>query len=183
MIVVFDAFCTLVRPSGRLRAYRHLTEVSNGRLPFLTRNVEIDVFARELGKEHLLPLIRRELEEEIAGFQLFDDVAEVMRKLRGKGLKIGICSNLAFEYGPAIRALLDQADEHVFSFEVGAAKPDPQIYQEVCSRFGVQPRQILFIGDGRRADLAGPQAFGMQARLIDRNAGQTLVRVLRECNL
>jgi HAD superfamily hydrolase (TIGR01509 family) len=183
MIIVFDAFCTLVKPSGRKRAYRHLAGDSSDRLPFLTRNVPIDVFARELGKEHLLPMIRWELEKEIAAFELYDDVGEVLQKLRAKSLKVGVCSNLAFEYGPAVRALLNQADEHVFSFEVGAAKPDPLIYQEVCMRFGVAPRQIIFIGDGRRADLAGPQAFGMQARLIDRSVGQTLGEVLRGCDL
>lgn len=177
MIIVFDAFCTTIKPSSRYRGYRHLTG-DGVRRPFLTRNVPVDIFAQEMGKEHLLPLIRWELEQEIAEFQLFDDVREVLRNLRREGHKIGICSNLSFEYGAAVRSLLYQADEHIFSYEVGAAKPDPLIYREVCSRFGALPRQVLFVGDGRRADFSGPQAFGMRARLIDRAAGQTLAEVL-----
>ncbi len=64
------------------------------------------------------------------------------------------------------------------SFEVGAAKPDPAIYSAVCAALGSQPRDVLFIGDSKRCDMRGPEAFGMQARWLDRKGRQTLVDVL-----
>mgnify|MGYP003404208757 CR=1 FL=1 len=39
-------------------------------------------------------------------------------------------------------------------------------------------RKLLFIGDSKRADFEGPLAFGMCARLIDREAGENLEIVL-----
>ena len=62
----------------------------------------------------------------------------------------------------------------VDSYEVGAAKPDPAIYRAACDALGSRPRDVLFIGDSKRCDLHGPQAFGMQARWLDRKGGQTL---------
>jgi HAD superfamily hydrolase (TIGR01509 family) len=65
------------------------------------------------------------------------------------------------------------------SFEVGAAKPEPAIYEAVCHALGKRPRDVLFIGDSKRCDFDGPQAFGMQARWLDRRGGQSLVDALK----
>ena len=101
-----------------------------------------------------------------------------MAKLRGAGHKIAVCSNLAFEYCATVRQLLPTIDEFVFSCEVGTAKPQPEIYAEACQRLRCQPKDVLFIGDSKRADFEGPLAFGMCARLIDREAGENLEIVL-----
>lgn len=175
--VVFDAFGTLIAYAGRrTNPYRHLYGAK--RLPFLTRNVGIEVFAEEQGLTHLVPEIRRELALEIATLRLFDDVAATLRGLRERGRTIAICSNLAAEYGPSVRNLLPWADSFILSYEVGAKKPEPAIYGVVCAEIGCKPREVLFIGDSKRADFEGPRAFGMQARLLDRKAGQTLADVL-----
>ena len=180
--IIFDAFGTLIqRAKKRENPYARL--VSPGasadlRHQVLTRNVAIDVFARELGLEHLIPLLRREIEQEIAALSLYPDVLQTMAKLRGAGHKIAVCSNLAFEYCATVRQLLPTIDEFVFSCEVGAAKPQPQIFDEACQRLRCRPRDVLFIGDSKRADFEGPLAFGMCARLIDREAGENLEIVL-----
>lgn len=70
--------------------------------------------------------------------------------------------------------MLPTLDAHILSYEVGVAKPDPAIYAAVCDALGCRPRDVLFIGDSRRADFEGPQNYGMHARLIDRRGGQTL---------
>ncbi len=108
--VCFDAFGTLVRYNGqRVNPYRRLVTVEPGeqaeRLPFLTRNVPVDVFAEELGLSHLVPVIRRELDTEIAGLQLFPEVELTLRKLRAAGKRIAVCSNVAREYGQVVRQL------------------------------------------------------------------------------
>ncbi len=182
--VCFDAFGTLVRYNGqRVNPYRRLVTVEPGeqafRLPFLTRNVPVDVFAEELGLSHLVPVIRRELNTEIAGLQLFSEVELALRKLRAAGKRVAVCSNLAHEYGQIVRQLLPSLDCYVLSYEVGMAKPDPAIYAAVCESLGSRPRDVLFVGDSKRCDLHGPQAFGMQARWLDRHGGQTLMDVLK----
>ena len=176
--IFFDVFGTLItQPGHRIDGYSRL--FSAERLPFMTRNVDIEVFAEELGREHLLPMIRRELASEMAAFVLFDDVACSLQQLRALGYRIGLCTNLAKPYGVAVHALLPGLDAYVFSYKVGFKKPQPEIYQAACDALNCRPEEVLFIGDNREADLEGPQAFGMQARVIDRKGGQTLKDVLQ----
>lgn len=176
--IIFDVFGTLITYGGkRINPYRHLS-LRGARLPFLTRDVGVDVFAQELGLGQLIPLIRSELSEEIAALQLFDDVGSTLSRLRAEGRHVAVCSNMAAEYGPAVRSLLPQVDAYVFSYEVGAKKPSREIYAAACSSLGCAPGNVLFIGDSLRADVEGPRAFGMQARLIDRGTGQMLEEVL-----
>ena len=182
--VCFDAFGTLIHYNGqRVNPYRRLVTVVSEeqaeRMQFLTRNVPVDVFADELGLSHLIPQIRLELEAEIAGLQLFPEVELTLRKLRAAGKRIAVCSNLAHEYGQVVRHLLPNLDCYVLSYEVGAAKPDPAIYAAVCESLGSRPRDVLFVGDSKRCDLHGPQAFGMQACWLDRSGGQTLMDILK----
>jgi HAD superfamily hydrolase (TIGR01509 family) len=177
--VCFDAFGTLIGYGGRrLNPYRRLLTGSEsksaGRLPFLTRNVGIDVFARELGLEAELPAMERELAEELAGLTLYPEVGAVLDTLRRAGRKVAVCSNLAAAYGPAVRELVPGLDAYVLSFEVGAAKPDPAIYATVCAALDCSPGEVLFTGDSPRCDEQGPRAFGMRAHGLDRERGQTL---------
>ncbi len=173
--VCFDVFGTLLTWRGR-RINPYLRLAQNGqRLPFMTRDVPIEVFAEELGLSHLMPIIQHELSEELQSLRLYPEVVQVIRQLRARGKRIGVCSNLAQAYGPAVRDLLPGLDGYIFSYEIGAAKPDPAIYQAVCEALGSRP---LFIGDSKRCDVHGPQNFGMQARLVDRSAGETLIDAL-----
>lgn len=182
-VVIFDAFGTLI-PKALRRVNPYSRLIGNGdsgksvRRPFLTRNVAIDVFAEELGLAYLVPLLRREIQQEIDELTLYPDVELTLSKLRGAGYRIAVCSNLAFEYCASVRAILPAIDEFIFSCEVGAAKPEREIYIEACTRMSCRPRDTLFVGDSKKADIEGPKAFGMQARLIDRGSGQSLSTAL-----
>lgn len=178
--ICFDAFGTLIRhgeprlnPYQRLIPSRKMTQ--DERLMFLTRNVSVATLARELGVSDMLSVIRRELDEEIAGLQLFPEVESVLTSIRKAGKKIAICSNLATEYGSVVHHLLPDLDAYVFSYETGAAKPDPAIYHAVCEALQCPPPKLLFVGDSIRCDLNGPNAFGIQASWLNRRGGYTLV--------
>lgn len=181
--MAFDAFGTLIGYGGaRVNPYRRLLLARRAdhaeRLPFLTRNVPATTFAAELGIEHMMLDFERELAEELAGLRLFDEVADVLHRARDAGLRLAVCSNLAAAYGPAVRRLLPGLDAHVLSYEVGAAKPDAAIYATTCQALGCAPYEVLFVGDSKRCDFHGPQAFGMPARWLDRKGGQTLLDAL-----
>lgn len=181
--VCFDIFGTLISYPSRLpNPYRHLIASekvrSQKRLPILTRNVGIDVFADELGLSHLMPTIQRELMQRISCFKPFADVDEALSRIRGLGVKVAVCSNLAQPYGNLVRQFLPEMDAYVLSYEVGFVKPDPQIYRLVCDTLELSPQEILFIGDSKRCDVRGPEAFGMNARWLDRGNGNTLLDVI-----
>ncbi len=181
--LAFDAFGTLItygaiRKNPYQRLLESTTDGSVGRRPFLTRNVTVDVFAHELGLSHLVPVVRSEPAAEIQGLELFTEVGSVFQKLRAAGIPIAVCSNLAFEYGAVVRKLPPKLVAYVLSYEVSAAKPEPEIYAQVCKALARSPREVLLIGDSKRCDFDGLQVFGMQARLVDHASGQTLFDVL-----
>lgn len=179
--ITFDAFGTVIQYAQRLTPYgRLLARQGEGaaRLPFLTRDVPVATFAAELGLVDLLPDIEADLAEELAGLRLFPEVPQVLALARAAGLRLAVCSNLAAEYGPAVLGLLPGLDAYVLSYAVGLAKPDPAIFQHVCDALSCAPGEVVFVGDSKRCDVDGPRAFGMQARHLDRRAGQSLLDAL-----
>jgi len=179
--IVFDAFGTLIRYTAHPAPYEQLVWPSGqpiDRQACLTRDVPMATLAIELGVEGSLDLMEADLAEELAGLRLFPEVPEVLVKARAAGLRLAVCSNLAREYGPAVRDLLPGLDAYVFSYEVGVAKPHPTVYRLACAELGCAPADVVFVGDSKRCDLEGPLAFGMQARWLDRKAGHSLLDAL-----
>lgn len=54
----------------------------------------------------------------------------------------------------------DSANHIVVSEEVGALKPDPRVFEYATKLAGVQPRDILYVGDSYASDVKGGRAFG-----------------------
>ena len=53
-------------------------------------------------------------------------------------------------------------DASVFSFDIGAAKPDPGIYLEATRRLRVEPGNAVFVGDGADDELVGAERAGLR---------------------
>src|SRR4029079_11100179 len=53
---------------------------------------------------------------------------------------------------------------------VGAAKPDPRPFAVALECLGVEASQCLHVGDDASTDVAGAEAAGMSALLVDRSA-------------
>lgn len=85
---------------------------------------------------------------------------------------LALCSN--FSHAPTARALLGQVGlaEHlhtvVISDEVGVRKPRREIFEAVVEGFGLEPREILHVGDNLEADVAGAAAVGMRTVWLTR---------------
>jgi putative hydrolase of the HAD superfamily len=54
------------------------------------------------------------------------------------------------------------------SARVGYEKPHPEIFRHALQEAGVGPEEALHVGDHLDADVAGAQAAGLSAVLIDR---------------
>ncbi len=96
----------------------------------------------------------------------YPDTVEVLRSLREHGLKTAIVSNIAFDIRPAFRRAGADADEFVLSFEVGAVKPDPRIFETTLARLGVAPGETVMVGDSEENDGAA-RAIGCDFILVD----------------
>ena len=103
-----------------------------------------------------------------------------------KTMRIGIISDAIVTPGSGLRqllgdyGLLQHFDHFVFSDEAGAAKPAAKVFDLACAGLGVQPAELLHIGDREANDIAGPVAYGAHCVLytgaIDRRAPGEVTR-------
>lgn len=181
-VVIFDLFGTLLKFGEQHHPFRQLLKWAreNGRqaLPVdartvMTINGGIDAISDGLGikpPRELVQKIEEQIEDELSSLTLFDDVIPTFNALQTRGIKIGICSNLAQPYGAVIGKLLVNFDLELFlSYELGTIKPESQIYESILDRFNCDSEQCLFIGDTFEADYAGPVALGMKALHLTRS--------------
>lgn len=96
----------------------------------------------------------------------------VLAELRRWGLRLGAVSNTvqpARFMQPALarRGLAPFFDVVVLSSEVGFAKPHPAIFHIALEALGVAASAAVYVGDRLLPDVAGPQAVGMRAVLIE----------------
>ena len=117
-----------------------------------------------------LSLIRYEF---FAGDIVDRTLLEYVRSLRGN-YKTGIISNAWSDLRDFIaREKFDDAfDDMIISAEVGAMKPEPKIFQIALERFGVKPKEAVFVDDFY-ANIEGCEKVGMQG-IHFRDAESTL---------
>lgn len=95
-------------------------------------------------------------------------LVDVMDDLQARGLERGVFS----DYPPAAKLeALGVADR--FSVvvcatdpEVNAFKPHPRGFEHACTRWGLAPEEVLYVGDRADTDEAGARGAGMPACLV-----------------
>ena len=122
--------------------------------------------------------IARKLAEDIdsqwfdyAQIHAYPDVKETLKKLKQKGLKLGIITG-GFEED--VERILPKVgleaffDVYVGANTVGKRKPHPQAFEHALKLLRTQPTEAIFIGDQLEADYLGAQSVGIKALLIIR---------------
>lgn len=104
-------------------------------------------------------------------WRVYDDVEPTLTELKRRGMKLGVISNFDSRLFDVLRACdLDNFFDSIhISTRVGAAKPDPAIFQAALNHHGIEPRQAWHVGDSLRADVEGAAAAGVKALLINRD--------------
>lgn len=182
-IVIFDLFGTLIKFGVQHHPFRQLLKWAreNGRQvrsddarTVMTINGGLGDISHGLGikpPSELLLQIEEQIEDELSSLTLYDDVVPTLNGLRARGIRMGLCSNLAHPYGAVIGRLLAGFDvEQFLSYELGTIKPEVKIYKSILSRFNCEAEQCLFIGDTFEADYTGPIAVGMKALHLTRSS-------------
>ena len=190
-IIVFDAFGTTVKIGQSRSPYRKLMKWlrEDGRRPsiqdahiIMSNSVDVDGLAKIFGKVipvQLLGEINDDIDFELNTIELYEDTVSTIKKLKNRGFKIAVCSNLAMPYGERLKELFpDIYDALVFSYEIQAIKPDRKIYESIQQQFSCQMSDILFVGDNPFLDVETPIRLGMSARLIEREKMQGLEDLL-----
>jgi putative hydrolase of the HAD superfamily len=104
------------------------------------------------------------------GLHLWDDSVPTLRALRDRGIRTAIVSNCDHSTRPAVEqlGLVEEVDAMVLSFEVGAAKPDPEIYGAALRAVDVSASDAIFVDDQARY-CEGAIQMGMRGILILRD--------------
>jgi putative hydrolase of the HAD superfamily len=104
-------------------------------------------------------------------WQVFDDVIPTLTELKRQGFRLGVISNFDSRLDDVLRVCdLDRFFDSVhISTRVGAAKPDPLIFDTALAHHKIEAAQVWHIGDSLREDFEGAQAAGLKAVLINRN--------------
>jgi len=139
----------------------------------MTRNLGLagaaNLFGTQLGNDELATL-ELELYAELASVRPFDDALRALESLKRAGLKVALCSNLAAPYAIPAKLLLPEFDAYAWSFDVGAIKPEPAIYEYLLKRLDCRASSIAMIGDTLEADVLGPGRLGMHGFHLQRDA-------------
>jgi putative hydrolase of the HAD superfamily len=103
---------------------------------------------------------------------LFDDVAPVLTELKGKGLTLGLISNVEKDMSATLEklGLTSWLDIVVTSQDSGFSKPQPEIFREALVRAALQPSEAIYVGDQYQVDVIGSNATGLKGILIDRGS-------------
>jgi putative hydrolase of the HAD superfamily len=200
--VFFDVDFTLIFPGPTFRgegyrrfAQRHGIEVEIASFeravasaaPILDQPAspiyDADIFVRYTrhileqmgGCSDRLDTCAREIYDEWAAcqhFELYEDVAPVLRRLDQAGIRIGLISNshrclASFQSHFELEGLIAGA---VSSSEHGLMKPHPSIFQAALNLVNVSPAESVMVGDSVKQDVDGALAAGMGAVLLHRAA-------------
>lgn len=97
--------------------------------------------------------------------------AEGLRNL-AKKYRLILLSNtnsIHFEYlSPLAQSILEPFEELFLSFQMGARKPDPEIYLQVIKDSHLSPEGTLFIDDSM-VNITGARAVGLKAHHVEAN--------------
>jgi putative hydrolase of the HAD superfamily len=119
-------------------------------------------------------------------FTPYADVLPALEELRERGLALVIASNWDCSLPDWLRptGILELVDGVVTSAEVGAAKPDPRVFERALAVAGAEPGEAVHVGDKVDNDVEGAAALGLRAILVQREgqppAGVEAIGSLRE---
>lgn len=107
---------------------------------------------------------------------------KMLQILKDKGYRLFAASN---SFGHLQRSRLKHAgilhyfEDTYISMDIGYDKPDIRFYQEALRRAGLQPHEVLMIGDSMTTDVLGAQKAGIDALYFDRKTGN-LVQLIAD---
>lgn len=107
---------------------------------------------------------------------LWENIEEILIKIKEKNKTASILSNTAFIHGDSLRKVLEHlglADYFsfmIFSDEVKASKPNLRVFEIMFAKINnfrtLEKKEILHIGDNKIADYEGANTFGVNSKLV-----------------
>ena len=101
---------------------------------------------------------------------VYPDVLPALNKWQQQGIELAVVSNFDSRIYAVLKALnlAEYFTSVTISTEVGAAKPDPQIFTAALQKHNGIAEDVLHIGDSFKADYCGAKAAGLKAIWLNR---------------
>lgn len=108
------------------------------------------------------------IKEEAKRPQLLPEAKPILKKLKEKGYKLALISNAPIpDYNLIKKEKIEKLFNAVlFSYQLGIAKPSPEIFRLCLRTLKASPSQALMIGDSLAADIEGAYAVGIKGVLV-----------------
>jgi HAD superfamily hydrolase (TIGR01549 family) len=89
---------------------------------------------------------------------------ETLRELRAAGLRLAVVSNADGRVDRFLSAagLAEELEFILDSGTVGIEKPDPRIFELALDRLGLEPHQVVYVGDSWEIDVVGARRAGIR---------------------
>ncbi|MEG4810904.1 HAD-IA family hydrolase [Microcoleus sp. F8-D3] len=101
---------------------------------------------------------------------VYPDVLPALNKWQQQGMELAVVSNFDSRIYPVLKALnlAEYFTSVTISTEVGAAKPDSQIFTAALQKHNCIAENVLHIGDSFKADYCGAKNAGLNAIWLNR---------------
>jgi len=121
-------------------------------------------------------------------FELYDDAAEFLKKIKDAEFKIGVVTTIAeFRFTDTISPVKEFIDGVFTGSSCKCDKSNPKLYLHALKELGSKPEQAVIIGDEPLVDIYIPHRLGLKTVLLNRNGdlpeireADGIVRDLRE---
>ncbi len=104
----------------------------------------------------------------------YEGMVDTLRKAKQKGLKIAVFSDFPIAEKLKTLGIEDLVDIAHSAEDSGYLKPSPTAFCYILDRLGVEPDQILYMGDSYSKDCQGAKRAGMYSCLITKKHKKSL---------
>jgi len=120
----------------------------------------------ETAREGIERFFYQVIPERFDRIRTFPGVRETLVRLKAAGLRLGALSDFPGERKLELMGLGGLFDVVMTSEETGYLKPEPEPVLVLAARLGVEPRDLLYVGNSAAYDVAGAKAAGSGSALI-----------------
>lgn len=133
--------------------------------------VLVDAYGSRSGLRSELTDVLEAAADRACRLRLYDDVQPTLTRLRERGLRTVLLSNVLGAVAPPCglaEPLSSTVDGVFYSCDIGAAKPERAAFRHVELAMDARPQEILHIGDAAATDVGGAEDAGWSGVFLDR---------------
>ena len=120
----------------------------------------------EAEKERIRSIVYDGMKPYFEKIRTFKYVEETFKKIRAAGYRIALLSDFPPEQKGRLWNLSPYCDLILGTESSGALKPSKYPFGIMCSKLGVKPEQVLYVGNSVRYDVEGSKKAGMKSAFI-----------------